>query len=116
MQRIADDCRDQTHSHRNSILAGHKLADIQLIGNAERGDLNAMIDDDGSSRIKRASELRKGGAACDSVRCAKDGLNLALVYSDFVDQTLSAVVRRKVDCSTIRSPSRRPRAPVQVCG
>ena len=114
MRRIAEYRGGQTHSHRNSILAGHKLAGVQIIGNAERGDLNAMIDDEGSGRIKRASELRKGAAACDSVRGAKDGLNLALVYSDFVDQTLSAVVRRKVDCSTIGSPSRRPRAPVQI--
>jgi len=79
MRRIAEYRGGQTHSHRNSILAGHKLAGVQIIGNAERGDLNAMIDDEGSGRIKRASELRKGGAACDSVRGAKDGLNLALV-------------------------------------
>src|SRR5207237_5480737 len=101
MRRIAEYCRDQARSHRNSILAGHELAGVQLIGNAERTHLNAMIDDEGSRRIERPSELRKRGAASRSVRCAKDSLSFSPVYNDFVDQTLSAVVRRKVDCSTI---------------
>src|SRR2546423_2417784 len=116
MQRIADDCRDRAHSNRNSIWSGLEFTDLQLIRNAERTDLNALIDDDRSGGIERASELRKGVAASYLAHPAKECLHFAPAHIGFVNETLTVIVRRKINRLAIRSPSQRPRAPVQVRG
>src|SRR5437660_7522616 len=114
MHRIADYRRDCALLKSYSILTGRKLAIAHLIRNAKRTGLNVLIDDDRGAGIERASELRKRSAASCLIQCAKERLCLAVVHIGFVNESLSSIVRRKINRLAIRSPSQTPRAPIRV--